>query len=565
VKRLIVFGWPLAGIGITAFDALVRQAFGAPVPLEDIFWGCVGWSLWAPLTPVMVWLARAFPYRPAILGRYLLLHACAAFAVSAVHGTIFYALRVAVRGEAGMPGQSAREVLLDWLPWHVTFDVLIYGGTVLATQVALFLEAAKRRENERFELEHWLAQAQLDVFKLQLPPGVIDERLLEIERAIEHDVADAELLIERFGESLRESLAAVDTAAATDEIAHDESEMAGPPPPPLSLPVRLLLLFGIVPVIQLFINIVFGIPALILGQQMPWYRFRHGIEYAVSSFPLTVAMVWLGTRVQRVWLLVVAAAVVPFLWQFGWEALSIGVAEAQATVLRVNRPTNFLVGLGMALCALVYTRYRAWHAKAEEVAQLESQVLRTRATILRLQLNPHFLFNALNSVAALLEDDPAGARKMAAQLRQFVGRVLANSHREDVPLGEELDSLATYVAIENVRFGGRVALDVDADGDARGTLVPGFLLQPLVENALRHGLEPETGGRVAVRAAVAEGRLHITIADNGRSEEVDEPMREGIGLSNTRARLAQRYGDAFTLDLAASTEGFLVDLQLPCR
>src|SRR5690349_21580860 len=108
--------------------------------------------------------------------------------------------------------------------------------------------------------------------------------------------------------------------------------------------------------------------------------------------------------------------------------------------------------LGVALAAFAHARYRESASAAATVTHLETMMLRTRATLLRLQLNPHFLFNSLNSVAALLEDNAPLARRMLAELRHFVVRVLERSDREEVPLSEELDSLAAYVAIENIRF-----------------------------------------------------------------------------------------------------------------
>jgi LytS/YehU family sensor histidine kinase len=152
---------------------------------------------------------------------------------------------------------------------------------------------------------------------------------------------------------------------------------------------------------------------------------------------------------------------------------------------------------------------------------------------------------------------------MAAELRHFVVRVLQRSDREAVPLSVELDSLAAYVAIENIRFNGRAELVIEASDDARDALVPSFLLQALVENALRHGLLPETGGRVSVRANVRDGMLHIDVEDNGGMRDHDLPLREGLGLSNTRARLEQIYGDGFILDLAGQHDGFRVKLQMP--
>jgi LytS/YehU family sensor histidine kinase len=171
----------------------------------------------------------------------------------------------------------------------------------------------------------------------------------------------------------------------------------------------------------------------------------------------------------------------------------------------------------------------------------------------------------VNSVAALLEDDAPTAQRMAAELRHFVVRVLERSDREEVPLREELDSLAAYVEIENIRFGGRAELVIEASDDAQAALVPSFLLQPLVENALRHGLLPEKGGQVSVQARVRSGEVHIRVNDDGGANSREVPAREGLGLSNTRARLAQMYGDGFSFDIAARENGFAVMTVLPYR
>lgn len=554
----------IAGITINVLDALLRLALGIEVPLEPFIWGCVGWLEWTFLAPVAVRVATAVRYRRGHRLRFFVVHFTAGLGISVVHTAVYYFLRILVRGVPGRPGQTTTAVLFEWLPIFLTLDLLVYGGTVLATQMTLYRQAAQRREEERLELERSLARAELDRYKLELPVDMVTERLLAIERAIVRDADEAELLIEEFGASLRESLAAVTVHADVDEIAHDEDEMDEELPPALPWPLRLVPLFSILPAVQVFTSILFAVSATARNQPLSWIPVLRSLWICVEYFPVTLAMVWLGTHVRRVSLLAAAAATIPVVWHSAVTAALHGLT-AGLRELRVARFYDFLLFLGIALGALAHTRYRRWHATAVEVAQLESKVLRTRAAILRLQLNPHFLFNTLNSVAALLEDDTAGASKMAAELRHFVTRVLATSDREEVPLDEELDSLTAYVAIENMRFDGRVKLDIRAEEGARRALVPSFLLQPLVENALRHGLMPATGGRVSVLATLRGGRLHIAIDDDGRAYEADKPAREGLGLSNTRARLTQMYGDEFDLDTSARPDGFDVALAIPCR
>lgn len=565
MRRLAVFGWPVAGLCVTLLEALLRQAVGTPFSTATVIWRSVGWLEWALLAPVIVALGRRFPFRPHARWRFFGVHALAALAVSLAHMTLYFLLRTIFRGAPGRPGQSLYSLWIESVPYHFAMDLPVYGGTLIVTQIALLLEASRKRDQERLELERALAGAELDAFKLQLPVEAVTGRLREIERAIDTSVERAEELIEQFSADLRQSLEIVRMHAAVDEIAQDEQELVAELPRLPSLPVLALLLFALLPAAQLFLDLMFMAAAAAGGRPLSWTVVLQNLGRATTGFPLTVLMVWLGTRVQRIALLAAAAAILPVTLMGGLDFVLGGWDVLRREITGTSRVLEFLLYFVVTLVALAWTRYRAWRAKAIEIAELESKLLRTRASILRLQLNPHFLFNALNSVAALLEDDAAGAATMLAQLRQFVGRVLENSDRDEVPLREELELLTAYVAIENVRFDGRVQLDVRADDDARGALVPSFFLQPLVENALRHGLEPERGGRVHVRASVDDGTLHIEVHDNGRSGDAVRPPREGVGLSNTRARLAQLYGDEFSLQTGAQRDGFGVTVGFPYR
>ncbi|HEX8251533.1 MAG TPA: histidine kinase, partial [Thermoanaerobaculia bacterium] len=465
--------------------------------------------------------------------------------------------------EGGYPA----EPLFTWVHHHTLLDVLVYGVTLVATQLSLYMRASERREEERVALERSLAQAALDRLRLELPVHVVSERLLEIERTIAIDADRAEQLIEEFAESLRESLNVASIHAA-DEVAQDEAEWEeelAPVAREWSLPLRLLLLFSILPVYQLFWSAVQALTAVLRDRPLSWVPVLWAASMTVEFYPVTLVMVWLGGRVKRVWPLVLAAATIPISWGALIHALWRAMGFRQGPGHLILGQFDSVFFLGIALAALAHSRYREAAAAAAKVAELETAMLRTRATLLRLQLNPHFLFNSLNSVAALLEDDAPTAQRMTAELRHFVVRVLERSSREEVPLSEELDSLAAYVAIENIRFGGRAELLIEASDDAQRALVPSFLLQPLVENALRHGLLPETGGRVSVRANVQRDEVHITVDDDGRASLGNGPAREGLGLSNTRARLAQMYGDAFSLGIAAREHGFAVATVLPYR
>lgn len=556
----------IAGISVLVLEVLVRPALGLPVP-RGLGWLAFGWAEWIALAPLVVRLATAVPYRRRQRWRFIGVHLIAALVFHAVHFAIYVLVFVSVRGLPPSPGPSLLTILLGWIPVHMLMDFLVYGVTVVATQMSLYLRASARREQERLALERSLAQAALDRLRLELPVHVMGERLLQIERAIEVDADRAEVLIEELAASLRESLSA-SVHAAIDEVAQDEAEWEeelAPATRQWPLPFRLLMLFSILPAYELLWSGILALFAVLRKQPLSWAPVLWAATTAVEFFPVTLAMVWLGTRVQRVWPLVIAAEALPWLWGGTmvslWRALGFPRDPERAWF----GPFDPILFLGIALATLAHSRYRAAAVAAAKVAELETAMLRTRATLLRLQLNPHFLFNSLNSVAALLEDDAPTAQRMTAELRHFVVRVLERSDREEVALSEELDSLADYVDIENIRFEGRAELVIEASADAQTALVPSFLLQPLVENALRHGLLPQTGGRVSVRASVRDTMLHIIVEDNGRMRDHDLPLREGLGLANTRARLEQLYGEEFSLDVSARRDGFALAMTLPYR
>ena len=177
---------------------------------------------------------------------------------------------------------------------------------------------------------------------------------------------------------------------------------------------------------------------------------------------------------------------------------------------------------------------------------------------------PHFLFNALNSVTALVDDEPAEARRLIARLGDLLRHSLAARDRHTLSLDGELDVVARYLDIERARFADRLIVEIDATGDARRCLVPAFLLQPLVENAIRHGLQPSLQPvTVAVRARRSAGRLVLEVRDDARPAH-RAPAGDGLGLQRTRARLEHLYPGSHCFRAGeASSGGFCVEIEIP--
>jgi two-component system LytT family sensor kinase len=170
----------------------------------------------------------------------------------------------------------------------------------------------------------------------------------------------------------------------------------------------------------------------------------------------------------------------------------------------------------------------------------EQQVSQLRLELLKAQLHPHFLFNTLHTISAMMHEDVKGADRMIRRLSELLRLTLENIGKNVVTLGEELEFVRLYLEIQRERFGERLATRVEASDDIRAALVPALFLQPLVENCVKHGLSGQPDGEIVIRATREAGRLVLSVSDNGCGL-ARTPLREGVGLSNTRHRLQQLY------------------------
>jgi len=209
-------------------------------------------------------------------------------------------------------------------------------------------------------------------------------------------------------------------------------------------------------------------------------------------------------------------------------------------------------------CAIVAAAHGVtYYERSRERDQLAARLADVRLQLLSMQLQPHFLFNTLNTIAELVHDDPDAADRMIAGLSDLLRKTLDLGPTQEIPLAAELELLGRYLEIQRARFGDRLRVEIVADADARAALVPVLLLQPLVENAIQHGLaEHLSSGAIEIRARRDGGRLMMTVSDDGVGPEANgSAARERVGLGNTRARLDMLYGSAHQLVLAAAREG----------
>jgi two-component system, LytTR family, sensor kinase len=244
--------------------------------------------------------------------------------------------------------------------------------------------------------------------------------------------------------------------------------------------------------------------------------------------------------------------------------------------LLANRTHFNLAVYALIVCAWhawdYHRRYREREAQTEE---LTARLAQAQLETLRMQLNPHFLFNTLNAISSLMLKDVNAANKMLSRLGELLRLTLETRNQQEVPLKQELDFVRRYVEIEQIRFGDRLKVKMDIESATLEARVPNLILQPLVENAIRHAIEPLTNeGQIVLRATRDNGNLRLEVSDNGEglkpqrieAKETSDRAREHIGLNNTRQRLQKLYGEQQSFELVERpAQGVSANIRIPFR
>jgi two-component sensor histidine kinase len=284
--------------------------------------------------------------------------------------------------------------------------------------------------------------------------------------------------------------------------------------------------------------------------------------------------------VWRVPLLLAVGLVLAALTHLAVEVLRVEVLEvprrrfgAMPSIQPLRFLNDFIIYVAVLAAGFAreyYLRYEARNREAArltaEAAALQAQLAESRLAALRMQLNPHFLFNTLHAVSALVERDPSGVRRMIARLGELLRETLDEKGEAERTLEREMAFIERYLEIMQVRFQGKLEVEMAVDAAARRALVPALILQPLVENAIKHGLAGDGGrGRLEIGARRSGDRVVLSVRDDGPGP-LASPVAGGVGLSNTRARLQQMYGAAQRLTLRAhETAGTVAEVELPYR
>jgi hypothetical protein len=234
---------------------------------------------------------------------------------------------------------------------------------------------------------------------------------------------------------------------------------------------------------------------------------------------------------------------------------------------------DMMIYLVTMSASVAFAHFRKSQERERHALELETRLAQAKLQALRMQINPHFLFNTLNAISTLVHTNPRAADDMITDLGELFRGSLECSDEQEIPLARELELLGRYLAIEQRRFGERLTAEQKVAPEILTALVPTLILQPLVENAIRHGIEPHASpGIIAIRCRRHGDKIRLSVSDNGKkraefaASAENKLGRQGVGLANTQARLQQLYGSEQSVSIAQGEPGgWTVEVQLPYR
>lgn len=353
--------------------------------------------------------------------------------------------------------------------------------------------------------------------------------------------------------------------------------------------LKWLMIVGVWTMVAFFFASQFVLQSHTSSRPLPLLRvFSWEIFSCYGWLPFMPLILWLGRRFRferKQWALsllvhVAAGLVIPLVQQCSDAVVLphlgyppgrsfVSFIEAYKYFLLLNYHVNvatYWVIIGVQYAIGYYRMYRERELRA---SQLEAKLAQSHLQILKMQLHPHFLFNTLNTISELIHQDPDVAEQMVTNLSDLLRLSLETGGEQEVPLQQELDFLEKYLEIEQTRFHDRLRVRMKIDPQSLDASVPNMILQPLVENAIRHGIAPlACGGEIEILAARENGSLRLRVSDDGRGLPNGNvnAIKEGVGLSNTRARLKHLYGAAHQIELqSAPDHGLTLTMMIPYR
>jgi two-component system, LytTR family, sensor kinase len=313
---------------------------------------------------------------------------------------------------------------------------------------------------------------------------------------------------------------------------------------------------------------------LVLEQALIWYpvallippilwvgrRFRLERRSWRKTVPLHLALLLVYDALGAL----ISLLLFSLFWNLQMGAQSLPVYYLSRIIVRL--PISIISYWSILGAGYAFEYYRKYREQQLQATRLEACLVEAQLQALKMQLHPHFLFNTLHAISALMDEDIKAARRMIARLSELLRLTLENAGQQEVSLRQELEALERYLEIEQIRFQDRLKVELQIEPATLVARVPNLILQPIVENAIRHGIAPVSkAGSIEIRAAQRDGKLELSVRDDGPGLANDgEAFKPGIGLSNTRARLQQLYGGAQQLEISNAAEGgVIVKLTMP--
>jgi len=345
--------------------------------------------------------------------------------------------------------------------------------------------------------------------------------------------------------------------------------------------IRMLLRFLGIGAFWTLVGLAFAaqfyLSSNLLGRSITWfeaitYSLGDWYVYALLSLPI----VWFARKFPpeagAAWRTAGIHLAAALVFSLAYVVLRALVGEAHSWVLdepvtfsEVFRPLVRMLPFSILIYGVIISvihaidYYRKYHERTVHTLELEKHLAEARLQALLRQLKPHFLFNTLNGIASLMHSDVNAADRMLVRLAELLRLTMSHPGQPLTRLKDEITFIEKYLEIERIRFRNRLSVTFDVDPAALDAQVPSLLLQPLVENAIRHGIEPHARpGRIELAVHNGAGSVILTVRDNGAGEPAGGFTREGIGLGNTRARLRELYGDRHRFELANHPDGGLI-------
>ena len=551
----------------------------------------VNWYLWAAFFPFIHRLSSRFHFEAGKRWTSALVHIGAGSAIAILHIT----LHVFFSDWLFHPGQSWSTVpsILKNQLTSIFFTRFFMYHAILCVSLALdFYRRARETEIRASRMEAGILQAEFESLKIQLDPNLLFSNLKHLSNLMYRDLDEAESVITRLGDDLRKRLVPL----AFDSNRSNEASLLEPEAASQALPHssfrvefnpwrKWLLIFGIFTFLCIYFATQNWIANTIRGTQMNWrLQITDGLGWYIWAL-LTPLVLKAGQMfpLQRKGWIKLAMIHVCFLIAF-WVIATVAFAgvhwmsglwkTSYLEVLRITltRSPLWLDIICYATILAIESAFRFQHRLEFgklRANRLNAQLARARLQALKTQLHPHFLFNSLNSLSELMREDAEAGEEMLRNLERFLQMTVHHHQEQEILFQQELEFLKCYLAIENVRYQDRLRVKMDIDPESLNVAVPNLMLQPIVENAIRHGIAPrKTPGQIEIHATRSNGTLKVSVQDNGPGlghfKKKAVLQGSGLGLSNTRERLSQLYGSDHRFELKdAEGGGLIVTMEIP--